>query len=130
MIREFTPRYSEVLTDHFNNPRNVGIFNEAVNVGTGMAGTSEQGGVIRLQIQLDASGIIKDTRFKAYGNGAVIASSSWVSQELIGKSLDQALNIKAAQIVQALELAPVDTYCAILAQNVIEAAVNNYKQQE
>ncbi|WP_367108622.1 Fe-S cluster assembly scaffold IscU [uncultured Psychrobacter sp.] len=120
--------YSDQVIDHYENPRNVGnLDKEATNVGTGMVGAPACGDVMRLQIQVDDNGIIEDARFKTYGCGSAIASSSLVTEWLKGKSLDQAGEIKNNDIAQELALPPVKVHCSVLAEDAIKAAISDYK---
>ena len=120
--------YSDQVIDHYENPRNVGNLDKnAKNVGTGMVGAPACGDVMRLQIQVDDNGIIEDARFKTYGCGSAIASSSLVTEWLKGKSLDQASEIKNNDIAQELALPPVKVHCSVLAEDAIKAAINDYK---
>ena len=120
--------YSDQVIDHYENPRNVGNLDKnAKNVGTGMVGAPACGDVMRLQIQVDANGIIEDARFKTYGCGSAIASSSLVTEWLKGKSLDQAGEIKNNDIVLELALPPVKVHCSVLAEDAIKAAISDYK---
>ncbi|SNT69467.1 Fe-S cluster assembly scaffold IscU [Psychrobacter sp. LV10R520-6] len=120
--------YSDQVIDHYENPRNVGNLDKnAKNVGTGMVGAPACGDVMRLQIQVDDSGIIEDARFKTYGCGSAIASSSLVTEWLKGKSLDQAGEIKNNDIVVALALPPVKVHCSVLAEDAIKSAISDYK---
>lgn len=122
--------YSEKVLDHYENPRNVGSFDkEDGNVGTGMVGAPACGDVMKLQIRVNDSGIIEDARFKTYGCGSAIASSSLVTEWVKGKTLDQALEIKNAAIAQELALPPVKIHCSILAEDAIKAAVKDYKDK-
>jgi nitrogen fixation protein NifU and related proteins len=122
--------YSEKVLDHYENPRNVGSFDkDDGNVGTGMVGAPACGDVMKLQIRVNDSGIIEDARFKTYGCGSAIASSSLVTEWVKGKSLDQALEIKNAEIAQELALPPVKIHCSILAEDAIKAAVKDYKDK-
>lgn len=121
--------YSDKVLDHYENPRNVGAFNkDDVRVGTGMVGKPADGGVMKLQIKVSESGIIEDARFKTYGCGSAIASSSLVTEWVKGKSLDQALKISNTEIARELALPPVKIHCSILAEDAIKAAVRNYKE--
>jgi len=122
--------YSEKVMDHYNNPRNVGSFpkNEE-GIATGMVGAPACGDVMKLQIKVDSNGIITDAKFKTYGCGSAIASSSLVTEWVKGKSIDAALNIKNTQIAEELALPPVKIHCSILAEDAIKAAVNDYKKQ-
>jgi nitrogen fixation NifU-like protein len=121
--------YSDKVIDHYENPRNVGSFEKGdATVGTGMVGAPACGDVMKLQIKVDpATGLIQDARFKTYGCGSAIASSSLVTEWVKGKTLDQALTIKNAQIAEELALPPVKIHCSILAEDAIKAAVNDYK---
>jgi nitrogen fixation NifU-like protein len=121
--------YSDKVVDHYENPRNVGSFDKGdETVGTGMVGAPACGDVMKLQIKVDpATGKIADARFKTYGCGSAIASSSLVTEWVKGKSLDEALTIKNTQIAQELALPPVKIHCSILAEDAIKAAVEDYK---
>ena len=120
--------YSDQVIDHYENPRNVGNLDKnAKNVGTGMVGAPACGDVMRLQIQVDDNGIIEDARFKTYGCGSAIASSSLVTEWLKGKSLDQASEIKNSHIAEELALPPVKVHCSVLAEDAIKAAISDYK---
>ena len=123
--------YSDQVIDHYENPRNVGNLDKnAKNVGTGMVGAPACGDVMRLQIQVDDNGIIEDARFKTYGCGSAIASSSLVTEWLKGKSLDQAGKIKNMDIAEELALPPVKIHCSILAEDAIKAAIADYKHKK
>ncbi len=121
--------YSEKVVDHYENPRNVGSFEKGdETVGTGMVGAPACGDVMKLQIKVNpATGLIEDAKFKTYGCGSAIASSSLVTEWVKGKSLDEALTIKNTQIAEELALPPVKIHCSILAEDAIKAAVNDYK---
>jgi len=121
--------YSTKVIDHYENPRNVGSFEKGdATVGTGMVGAPACGDVMKLQIKVDPqTGLIQDARFKTYGCGSAIASSSLVTEWVKGKTLDQALTIKNAQIAEELALPPVKIHCSILAEDAIKAAVHDYK---
>lgn len=120
--------YSEKVLDHYENPRNVGVFDKAdESVGTGMVGAPACGDVMKLQIKVGADGKIEDAKFKTYGCGSAIASSSLVTEWVKGKTLDQALEIKNLQIAEELALPPVKIHCSILAEDAIKAAVQDYK---
>lgn len=123
--------YSEKLLDHYENPRNVGSFNadESKEIGTGLVGAPACGDVMKLEIKVNDDGIIEDARFRTYGCGAAIASSSLMSELVKGKSLDEALEIKNEQIVKELELPPVKIHCSLLAEEAIEAAVKDYRSK-
>jgi nitrogen fixation NifU-like protein len=120
--------YSDKVIDHYENPRNVGSFaKDEAGVGTGMVGAPACGDVMKLQIKVNEQGIIEDARFKTYGCGSAIASSSLVTEWVKGKTLDEALTIKNTQIAEELALPPVKIHCSILAEDAIKAAVADYK---
>jgi nitrogen fixation NifU-like protein len=120
--------YSEKVIDHYENPRNVGSFpKDDAEVGTGMVGAPACGDVMKLQIKVDEDGIIRDARFKTYGCGSAIASSSLVTEWVKGMHIDDAVNLKNSQIAEELALPPVKIHCSILAEDAIKAAVADYK---
>ena len=120
--------YSDKLMDHYENPRNVGAFDKGDDsVGTGMVGAPACGDVMKLQIKVNEQGVIEDAKFKTYGCGSAIASSSLVTEWLKGKTVDQALEIKNSHIAEELALPPVKIHCSILAEDAIKAAVADYK---
>ena len=120
--------YSEKVIDHYENPRNVGKLDKNdTTVGTGMVGAPACGDVMQLQIKVNEAGVIEDARFKTYGCGSAIASSSLVTEWVKGKTLDQALSIKNTQVAEELALPPVKIHCSILAEDAIKAAVADYK---
>jgi nitrogen fixation NifU-like protein len=122
--------YSDKVVDHYENPRNVGSFpKDDPQVGTGMVGAPACGDVMRLQIRVNDQGIIEDARFKTYGCGSAIASSSLVTEWVKGKTLDQALQIRNTQIAEELALPPVKIHCSILAEDAIKAAVSDYQRR-
>ncbi len=122
--------YSEKVLDHYENPRNVGAFDkEDAGVGTGMVGAPACGDVMKLQIKVNEQGVIEDARFKTYGCGSAIASSSLVTEWVKGKTLDEAMTIKNTQIAEELALPPVKIHCSILAEDAIKAAVSDYKKK-
>ncbi|RTZ15209.1 Fe-S cluster assembly scaffold IscU [Vibrio aquaticus] len=122
--------YSEKVIDHYENPRNVGSFDkEDPAVGSGMVGAPACGDVMKLQIKVTPDGIIEDAKFKTYGCGSAIASSSLVTEWVKGKSIDEAAAIKNAEIAEELELPPVKVHCSILAEDAIKAAVADYKKK-
>ena len=123
--------YSQKVLDHYENPRNVGSFaKDEEGVGTGMVGAPACGDVMKLQIKVDnETGIITDARFKTYGCGSAIASSSLVTEWVKGKSIDQASTIRNTQIAEELALPPVKIHCSILAEDCVRAAINDYKQK-
>ena len=123
--------YSEKVMDHYNNPRNVGSFNaDDLAVGTGMVGAPACGDVMRLQIKVNDAGVIEDARFKTYGCGSAIASSSLLTEWVKGKTLDQAAEIKNSQIAEELALPPVKVHCSVLAEDAIKSAINDYRQKQ
>jgi nitrogen fixation NifU-like protein len=123
--------YSEKVIDHYENPRNVGSCDKAedADVGTGMVGAPACGDVMKLQIKVGADGVIEDAKFKTYGCGSAIASSSLVTEWVKGKTLDQAMSIKNTQIAEELALPPVKIHCSILAEDAIKAAVEDYRKK-
>lgn len=123
--------YSNQVIDHYENPRNVGILDkEDIAVGTGMVGAPSCGDVMKLQIKVNAQGLIQDAKFKTYGCGSAIASSSLVTEMLKGMSLDQALAIKNTHIATELELPPVKIHCSVLAEDAIKAAIKDYQAKQ
>lgn len=123
--------YSNKVIDHYENPRNVGSFDKDDDtVGTGMVGAPACGDVMRLQIKVNADGMIEDARFKTYGCGSAIASSSLVTEWVKGKTLDEALKIKNSEIAEELALPPVKIHCSILAEDAIKAAVDDYQKRQ
>jgi nitrogen fixation NifU-like protein len=122
--------YSDKVVDHYENPRNVGSFEKGDEaVGTGMVGAPACGDVMKLQIRVNENGIIEDAKFKTYGCGSAIASSSLVTEWVKGKTLDQALEIKNSHIAEELALPPVKIHCSILAEDAIKAAVKDYREK-
>jgi nitrogen fixation NifU-like protein len=122
--------YSAAVIDHYENPRNVGSFDkDDIGVGTGMVGAPACGDVMKLQIKVNDSGIIEDAKFKTYGCGSAIASSSLVTEWLKGKTLDQAATIKNTEIAEHLALPPVKIHCSILAEDAIQAAIDDYRKK-
>jgi nitrogen fixation NifU-like protein len=123
--------YSEKVLDHYENPRNVGSLDKAdAHVGTGMVGAPACGDVMKLQIRVNDEGVIEDAKFKTYGCGSAIASSSLVTEWLKGKSLDQAMTIKNSDIAEELALPPVKIHCSVLAEDAIKAAIADLKQKQ
>ena len=123
--------YSEKVMEHYNNPRNVGSFDtKDTKVGTGMVGAPACGDVMRLQIKVNEAGIIEDARFKTYGCGSAIASSSLLTEWVKGKTLEQASAIKNSQIAEELALPPVKVHCSVLAEDAIKSAINDYCQKQ
>jgi nitrogen fixation NifU-like protein len=122
--------YSDKVIDHYENPRNVGSFDKSdPSIGTGMVGAPACGDVMKLQIKVGEDGIITDARFKTYGCGSAIASSSLITELVKGMSLDQASSIKNSDIAEELALPPVKIHCSILAEDAIKAAVNDYRNR-
>lgn len=124
--------YSDKVIDHYQNPRNIGTLDKSKsNVGTGLVGAPECGDVMRLQIEVDdATGIIKDAKFKTFGCGSAIASSSLATEWLKGKSVDQAMEIDNMDIVEELALPPVKIHCSVLAEDAIKTAINDYRVKQ
>ena len=124
--------YSDKVLDHYNNPRNVGSFDKnSPNVGTGMVGAPECGDVMKLQVKVNPeTGVIEDAKFKTFGCGSAIASSSLATEWLKGKTVDQALEIKNTDIVNELSLPPVKIHCSVLAEDAIKAAISDYKTKQ
>ena len=123
--------YSDKVLDHYENPRNVGSFGKDDDtVGTGMVGAPACGDVMKLQIRVGADGIIEDAKFKTYGCGSAIASSSLVTEWVKGKTLDQALTIKNVDIVNELNLPPVKIHCSVLAEDAIKSAIADYRAKQ
>lgn len=123
--------YSEKVLDHYENPRNVGsLEKDDMAVGTGMVGAPACGDVMRLQIKVNGEGVIEDAKFKTYGCGSAIASSSLVTEWVKGKTLDQALTIRNTHIAEELALPPVKIHCSVLAEDAIRAAVADYRQKQ
>ena len=123
--------YSDKVIDHYENPRNVGKLDDGdANVGTGMVGAPACGDVMRLQIQVNDEGVIEDAKFKTYGCGSAIASSSLLTEWVKGKNLDEAASIKNTEIAQELSLPPVKIHCSVLAEDAIKAAVKNYRDKQ
>ncbi|MDX1950282.1 MAG: Fe-S cluster assembly scaffold IscU [Rickettsiales bacterium] len=122
--------YGEKVIDHYENPRNVGRMDESSkNVGTGLVGAPACGDVMKLQIEVDDSGVIRDAKFKTFGCGSAIASSSLATEWIKGKSLDEAYTIKNTQIAQELSLPPVKIHCSMLAEDAIKSAIEDYKKK-
>jgi nitrogen fixation NifU-like protein len=123
--------YSDKVIDHYNNPRNVGSLDKGSNdVGTGMVGAPECGDVMKLQVKVNPeTGVIEDAKFKTFGCGSAIASSSLATEWLKGKTVDQALEIKNTDIVNELALPPVKIHCSVLAEDAIKAAISDYKNK-
>jgi len=122
--------YGKKVLDHYENPRNVGVLDkDASNVGTGMVGAPACGDVMRLQIQVNDKGVIEDAKFKTYGCGSAIASSSLLTEWVKGKTVDEASEIKNTEIVEELELPPVKIHCSVLAEDAIKAAIDDLRSK-
>ncbi|HEY9186656.1 MAG TPA: Fe-S cluster assembly scaffold IscU [Ignavibacteria bacterium] len=122
--------YSEKVIDHYNNPRNVGSLDPSdKNVGTGLVGAPECGDVMKLQLKINEKGIIEDAKFKTFGCGSAIASSSLATEWVKGKTIDEAFSIKNTEIVKELNLPPVKIHCSVLAEDAIKAAIEDYKKK-
>ncbi len=123
--------YSDKVLDHYENPRNVGSFaKDEPNVGTGIVGAPECGDVMKLQLKISEEGVIEDARFKTFGCGSAIASSSYVTELVKGKTVDEAFAIRNSQIVEELSLPPVKIHCSVLAEDAIKAAVSDWKKRK
>lgn len=123
--------YTDKVIDHYKNPRNVGSMDKAdPTVGTGIVGAPECGDVMKLQIRINDSGVIEDAKFKTFGCGSAIASSSLVTEWVKGKTVDEALKIKNTEIVQELSLPPIKIHCSVLAEDAIKAAIADYKKKK
>jgi nitrogen fixation NifU-like protein len=123
--------YSDKVLDHYDNPRNVGSLDKASkDVGTGVVGAPECGDVMKLQIKVNASGVIEDAKFKTFGCGSAIASSSLATEWVKGKTVDEALTIKNTDIVEELSLPPVKIHCSVLAEDAIRAALTDYRSKQ
>jgi len=130
ILGESIMAYSDKVIDHYENPRNVGSMDkDASDVGTGMVGAPACGDVMKLQIKVNKDGVIEDARFKTYGCGSAIASSSLVTEWVKGKSLDEAVKIQNSQIANELALPPVKIHCSILAEDAIKAAIDDYRKK-
>jgi nitrogen fixation protein NifU and related proteins len=123
--------YSDKVLDHYNNPRNVGSFaKDEPNVGTGVVGAPECGDVMKLQLKISDTGVIEDARFKTFGCGSAIASSSYVTELVKGKRVEEAMEIKNTVIVKELNLPPVKIHCSVLAEDAIKAAISDWKSRK
>jgi nitrogen fixation NifU-like protein len=129
MVNKVTMAYSNKVIDHYENPRNVGKFDIDDTIGTGMVGAPACGDVMKLQIKVNAEGIIEDARFKTYGCGSAIASSSLVTEWVKGMHIDEASTLKNSDIAEELALPPVKIHCSILAEDAIKAAVDDYRKK-
>ncbi len=123
--------YSDKVLDHYSNPRNVGSFDKnADDVGTGVVGAPECGDVMKLQLKISDDGVVQDARFKTFGCGSAIASSSYVTELVKGKTVDEVMQIKNTHIVQELSLPPVKIHCSVLAEDGIKAAIADWKKKK
>ena len=123
--------YSEKVIDHYNHPRNVGTLDpNDPNVGTGLVGAPECGDVMRLQLKITDDGVIEDAKFKTFGCGSAIASSSFATEMIKGKTIDEAFQIKNTEIVKELNLPPVKIHCSVLAEDAIKAAVSDFRKKQ
>ena len=123
--------YSDKVIDHYENPRNVGVMDDNdITVGTGMVGAPACGDVMRLQIKVNDQGVIEDAKFKTYGCGSAIASSSLLKEWVKGQTIDQAFTIKNTQLAEELALPPVKIHCSVLAEDAIKSAINDYKRKQ
>lgn len=123
--------YSDKVIDHYENPRNVGSFDKSSqDVGTGIVGAPECGDVMKLQLKINAQGVIEDAKFKTFGCGSAIASSSLATEMVKGKTIEEALQIKNTEIVQELALPPVKIHCSVLAEDAIKAAIHDYQSKQ
>lgn len=123
--------YSDKVIDHYNNPRNVGSLDKnSLDVGTGLVGAPECGDVMKLQIKINKEGVIEDAKFKTFGCGSAIASSSLATEWVKGKTIDEALKIKNTDIVQELSLPPIKIHCSVLAEDAIKSAIADYQQKQ
>ena len=123
--------YSDKVLDHYENPRNVGSFaKDEPNVGTGIVGAPECGDVMKLQLKISEEGVIEDAKFKTFGCGSAIASSSYVTELIKGKTIDEAYAIKNTQIVEELKLPPVKIHCSVLAEDAIKSAISDFRKKQ
>jgi nitrogen fixation protein NifU and related proteins len=123
--------YSDKVIDHYENPRNVGVMDDNdITVGTGMVGAPACGDVMRLQIKVNDQGVIEDAKFKTYGCGSAIASSSLLTEWVKGQTIEQAFTIKNTQLAEELALPPVKIHCSVLAEDAIKSAINDYKRKQ
>ena len=122
--------YSDKVLDHYENPRNVGTFEDGDQVGTGMVGAPACGDVMKLQIKVSDDGVIEDAKFKTFGCGSAIAASSLASEWVKGRTIDKAMELSNTEIVEELSLPPVKIHCSVLAEDAIKAAINDYKEKQ
>ncbi|ELA41748.1 iron sulfur cluster assembly protein 1 [Vittaforma corneae ATCC 50505] len=128
-IQKIDTKYATEVMDHFNNPRNIGSFDDGKNIGTGVVGAPACGDVLKFQIKVDDNGEIVDAKFKAFGCGSAIASSSLATELVKGKSIEDSLRISNDQIAQKLSLPPIKLHCSMLAEDAIKSAIKNYKSK-
>lgn len=126
---KITSKYANQVIDHFNNPRNIGSFKDTTMVGTGMVGAPACGDVLKLQLKVNEKGIVEDSKFKTFGCGSAIASSSLASEMVVGKTLDECLNISNKDIAKELALPPIKLHCSMLAEDAIKMAVSDIKKK-
>ncbi len=129
-ISKISSKYASDVIDHFNNPRNVGSFSDSSNVGTGIVGAPACGDVLKLQIKVNDKGVIEDAKFKTFGCGSAIASSSLATEWVRGKTLDESLKITNKDIAEKLSLPPIKLHCSMLAEDAIKSAINDYKSKQ
>lgn len=122
--------YSKKVIDHYENPRNVGSMQDAPDVGTGLVGAPACGDVMKLQLKINDQGVIEDAKFKTFGCGSAIASSSLITEWVIGKTVAEAMNIKNVEVAEYLELPPVKIHCSVLAEDAIKSAIRNYQEKK
>jgi len=122
--------YSKKVIDHYENPRNVGSMQDAPDVGTGLVGAPACGDVMKLQLKINDQGVIEDAKFKTFGCGSAIASSSLITEWVIGKTVTEAMNIKNVEVAEYLELPPVKIHCSVLAEDAIKSAIRNYQEKK
>ena len=122
--------YSKKVIDHYENPRNVGSMQDAPDVGTGLVGAPACGDVMKLQLKINEQGVIEDAKFKTFGCGSAIASSSLITEWVIGKTVTEAMNIKNVEVAEYLELPPVKIHCSVLAEDAIKSAIRNYQEKK
>lgn len=128
--KKITSKYASDVIDHFNNPRNVGSFSDNKNIGTGIVGAPACGDVLKLQIKVNDRGVIEDAKFKTFGCGSAIASSSLATEWVMGKTLDESLKITNKDIAERLSLPPIKLHCSMLAEDAIKSAINDYKSKQ
>lgn len=130
MFQEVASKYAPDVMDHFNNPRNVGSFQNLQNIGTGIVGAPACGDVLKFQIKVNDKNVIEDAKFKTFGCGSAIASSSLATEWVKGKTLDESLKITNKEIAEKLSLPPIKLHCSMLAEDAIKSAINDYKSKQ